>query len=69
MAVLVSQDWQPPKDHTMDALPSQSSPINPSVPRQRSSPANDQLSAQITQLTSLLSRLSRVVHGNNAGFQ
>ena len=42
MAVLVSQDWQPPQDHTMDALPSQSSPINPSVPRQRSSPANDQ---------------------------
>ncbi|KAH9923355.1 uncharacterized protein B0H18DRAFT_1212270 [Fomitopsis serialis] len=42
MAVLVSQDWQPPKDHTMDALPSQSSAINPAVPRQRSSPANDQ---------------------------
>ncbi|KZT68821.1 hypothetical protein DAEQUDRAFT_811874 [Daedalea quercina L-15889] len=42
MAVLVSQDWQPLKDHTMDALPSQSSSVNPSVPRQRSSPANDQ---------------------------
>lgn len=40
--MLVSQDWQPPKDHTMDALPSPSSPISPTVPRQRSSPANDQ---------------------------
>ncbi|KAH9836688.1 uncharacterized protein C8Q71DRAFT_857908 [Rhodofomes roseus] len=42
MAVLVSQDWQPPKEHTMDALPAPSAQISPAVPRQRSSPANDQ---------------------------
>ncbi|EMD41512.1 hypothetical protein CERSUDRAFT_110067 [Gelatoporia subvermispora B] len=39
MAVLAPQDWHPPRDHTMDASPS--NPINPAVPRQRSSPAND----------------------------
>ncbi|KAH9949476.1 hypothetical protein B0H21DRAFT_820070 [Amylocystis lapponica] len=40
MAVLVPQDWHPPRDQTMDAAPSNS--INSTVPRQRSSPANDQ---------------------------
>ncbi|KAI9437015.1 hypothetical protein H4582DRAFT_1816214 [Lactarius indigo] len=39
MAVLVPQDWHPPKDHPMDS-PSSNTP-NPSVPRQRVSPAND----------------------------
>ncbi|OCH94225.1 hypothetical protein OBBRIDRAFT_832049 [Obba rivulosa] len=39
MAVLAPQDWHPPRDHTMDASPS--NPINPAVPRQRSSPVND----------------------------
>ncbi|KAI8983269.1 hypothetical protein BD414DRAFT_537577 [Trametes punicea] len=39
MAVLAPQDWHPPRDHTMDA-PSPNT-INASVPRQRSSPAND----------------------------
>ncbi|KAH8101473.1 hypothetical protein BXZ70DRAFT_94774 [Cristinia sonorae] len=39
MAVLVPQDWHPPRDHTMDT-PSPSS-ANTSLPRQRSSPAND----------------------------
>ncbi|CCM03704.1 uncharacterized protein FIBRA_05850 [Fibroporia radiculosa] len=45
MAVLAQQDWHLPRDHTMDALPSPSAAINPSVPRQRSSPANDQSQA------------------------
>ncbi|KAI0735819.1 hypothetical protein C8Q76DRAFT_690348 [Earliella scabrosa] len=44
MAVLAPQDWHPPRDHNMDA-PSPNS-INPSVPRQRSSPANDHSLAQ-----------------------
>ncbi|KAI1790479.1 hypothetical protein LXA43DRAFT_891049 [Ganoderma leucocontextum] len=44
MAVLAPQDWHPPRDHSMDA-PSPNS-INPSVPRQRSSPANDHSLAQ-----------------------
>ncbi|KAH9170997.1 hypothetical protein EDB89DRAFT_2114682 [Lactarius sanguifluus] len=39
MAVLVPQDWHPPKDHPMDS-PSSNTP-NPSVPRQRVSPPND----------------------------
>ncbi|KAH9964636.1 hypothetical protein BC827DRAFT_1265886 [Russula dissimulans] len=39
MAVLVSQDWHPPKDHAMDSPAPNSS--NPSVPRQRVSPSND----------------------------
>src|ERR1700677_3513653 len=46
MAVLVPQDWHPPKDHTMDA-PS-SNPPNSSVPRQRVSPANDTTPAPST---------------------
>ncbi|KAI0932937.1 hypothetical protein AcW2_001413 [Taiwanofungus camphoratus] len=41
MAVLAPQDWHPPRDHTMDVPPS-TNPINSTVPRQRSSPANDQ---------------------------
>ncbi|PIL30762.1 hypothetical protein GSI_06930 [Ganoderma sinense ZZ0214-1] len=44
MAVLAPQDWHPPRDLSMDA-PSPNS-INPSVPRQRSSPANDHSLAQ-----------------------
>lgn len=39
MAVLVPQDWHPPKDHPMDAPTS--NPPTTSVPRQRVSPAND----------------------------
>ncbi|CAL1696980.1 unnamed protein product [Somion occarium] len=39
MAVLAPQDWHPPRDHTMDAPSPNSS--NSSIPRQRSSPAND----------------------------
>src|SRR6266702_3369177 len=39
MAVLVPQDWHPPKDHAMDS-PTSNSP-NSSVPRQRVSPTND----------------------------
>ena len=39
MAVLVPQDWHPPKDHAMDSPASNSS--NPSAPRQRVSPSND----------------------------
>lgn len=46
MAVLVPQDWHPPKDHTMDAPTS--NPPNPSVPRQRVSPANDSTPAPTT---------------------
>ncbi|KAI0344210.1 hypothetical protein BDW22DRAFT_1483317 [Trametopsis cervina] len=38
MAVLAPQDWHPPRDLSMDAPPNA---INTSVPRQRSSPAND----------------------------
>ncbi|TBU46307.1 hypothetical protein BD309DRAFT_954401 [Dichomitus squalens] len=44
MAVLAPQDWHPPRDHIMDA-PSPNA-INPSVPRQRSSPANEHSLAQ-----------------------
>ncbi|CDO71745.1 hypothetical protein BN946_scf184920.g29 [Trametes cinnabarina] len=44
MAVLAPQDWHPPRDHTMDA-PSPNA-INASLPRQRSSPANDHPLAQ-----------------------
>ena len=33
------------------------------------SPASDQLAAQISQLNSLLSGLSRVVNGSTSGFQ
>ena len=43
MAVLVSQDWHPPKDHAMDS-PTSNTP-NSSVPRQRVSPSNDPSSA------------------------
>ena len=39
MAVLVPQDWHPPKDHSMD--PPASNPSNTSVPRQRVSPPAD----------------------------
>jgi hypothetical protein len=39
MAVLVPQDWHPPKDHAMDS-PTSNTP-NASVPRQRVSPPND----------------------------
>ncbi|THH27947.1 hypothetical protein EUX98_g6244 [Antrodiella citrinella] len=39
MAVLAPQDWHPSRDHTMDT-PSPNS-ANNSLPRQRSSPAND----------------------------
>ena len=46
MAVLVPQDWHPPKDHAMDA-PS-SNPPNTSVPRQRVSPSNDSSPAPST---------------------
>ncbi|TFK85685.1 hypothetical protein K466DRAFT_566469 [Polyporus arcularius HHB13444] len=44
MAVLAPQDWHPPRDHNMDA-PSTNS-INAAVPRQRSSPANEQSLSQ-----------------------
>ena len=43
MAVLVPQDWHPPKDHAMDSPTSNTS--NPSAPRQRVSPSNDPSSA------------------------
>jgi hypothetical protein len=43
MAVLVPQDWHPPKDHAMDSPTSNTS--NSSVPRQRVSPSNDPSSA------------------------
>ncbi|KAI9510625.1 hypothetical protein F5148DRAFT_1147413 [Russula earlei] len=43
MAVLVPQDWHPPKDHAMESPASNSS--NPSVPRQRVSPPHDPSSA------------------------
>ncbi|KAF9235866.1 hypothetical protein BU15DRAFT_89424 [Melanogaster broomeanus] len=35
MAVLAPSDWHPPRDHTMEG------PSNSTIPRQRSSPAND----------------------------
>ncbi|KAF8439373.1 p21-C-terminal region-binding protein-domain-containing protein [Boletus edulis BED1] len=39
MALLAPSDWHPPRDHTMD----------PSIPRQRSSPANDHSSSNHPQ--------------------
>ena len=46
MAVLVPQDWHPPKDHPMDS-PASNTP-NASAPRQRASPANDSSPAPST---------------------
>ena len=47
MAVLVPQDWHPPKDHAMDA-PTPNPPNTSSVPRQRVSPPNDSSPAPST---------------------
>ncbi|KAI0307405.1 hypothetical protein B0F90DRAFT_1673309 [Multifurca ochricompacta] len=50
MAVLVPQDWHPPKDHAMDSPASNTS--NSSAPRQRVSPPNDSSPAVPSQISS-----------------